>query len=428
VENSGPDLSCFPGQHGTRLLFDKDASLPTDVHDPNVLAETWSRAGAIGEWCSKVHSSGNSLARYANTVAVANDMRHYTELLAKSKGEDPLKSQLWYWGVSYGTVLGLTFASLFPNRIGRMILDGVVDADDYYMGKWQSIADADKAVESFFTYCYSAGASNCAFWANSSQAIKTRYNAVIDNLKKRPALVATPGYTDFPTIFRFRDYQTILLQAVYTPDSAFPQLAAGLVALESGHAELIANITGTGIRQDSCKPHAQSDDIEPLPFIAGNDANGRYLLNDYDAWVNHAETLYNQSHYIGEAWALLPVNFRKLNIRAPLSQVFTGTPSAANTSNPILFVSNTIDAITPLRAAKKMQGKFGGAGLLMQEAVGHSSGSTSSKCTWKFTTQYMKDGSLPAEGTLCQPDRLPFQNSTAKAMGGVMGRAVPVWR
>jgi pimeloyl-ACP methyl ester carboxylesterase len=74
--------------------------------------------------------------KYANTVAVAYDMRHYIELRARSLGRAPEDAKHWYYGQSYGTILGQTFATLFPHRIERMILDGVSDTNDYYEGGW----------------------------------------------------------------------------------------------------------------------------------------------------------------------------------------------------------------------------------------------------------------------------------------------------
>ncbi|KAF2642349.1 hypothetical protein P280DRAFT_447650 [Massarina eburnea CBS 473.64] len=423
VNNSGPDLSCFTGRHHTKLLYEQGLNLPTSVHNENSLIESWGKAGAFGEWCSKVHSADNSTAKYANTVAVANDMRHYTELLAESKGEDPSKSQLWYWGVSYGTILGSTFASLFPNRIGRMILDGIVDAEDYYSGKLQnSMEDVDAVLDTFFPYCYDAGAVNCALWEPSPEAIKARFHSVVDNLKTNPATVATPGFSDFPSILTYKILQATLLGALYTPDIYYPIIASGLVALESGHAELIASSTGTGIRSESCDPDAQLpivEDMEPPVFIMCNDANGRFLLNEYEDWVDHAKYLYNQSHYFGEAWSFLRLICRKLDIRGPPSQIFTGVPSAANTSQPILFVSNKIDPVTPLSAAKRMRANFGGAGLLVQNAAGHTSGSTMSRCTFGYFAKYFEDGTLPPEGKICEPDHLPFQDGTVDVMSRV---------
>lgn len=35
-------------------------------------------------------------------------------------------------GVSYGTILGATVAAMFPDRIGHMLLGGVLDAREYY--------------------------------------------------------------------------------------------------------------------------------------------------------------------------------------------------------------------------------------------------------------------------------------------------------
>jgi len=40
-----------------------------------------------------------------------------------------------------GLYLGATFASMYPNRVGRLVLDGVVDAEDYYAGESSQFPD-----------------------------------------------------------------------------------------------------------------------------------------------------------------------------------------------------------------------------------------------------------------------------------------------
>lgn len=250
VGNSTLDLSCFPGHpRHTRLLYDERLQDATDVNDTNALAATWARAGAFGEWCTHAHF--NSTAKYANTVATATDMLHYTELLAKSGGKDPSTSQLWYYGASYGTALGETFATLFPGRVGRMILDGVVDGEDYYSGRWHDLPDGDEAVESFFKYCYDGGDS-CPFWAASPEAIKSRYNAVISKLKARPLTIGNPDDASLPTIVTLTDYKTVLMNTPYAPSVFFPVLASLLVGLEAGNGTSLGMYSTKSLRFGAC--------------------------------------------------------------------------------------------------------------------------------------------------------------------------------
>ncbi|KAH3917076.1 hypothetical protein HBI56_122610 [Parastagonospora nodorum] len=164
VNNPGPVLSCFlDGELGTSRLY-RDLDTPVDMHDAKSYGEVFARATAFGEFCTNAHSAANDTAKYVNTVAIANDMRHYIELLAKSKGQNVQNAQLWYYALSYGSVLGTTFASLFPNRVGRIAVDGIVDGEDYYNGKWSAnVADADYAFRYFFRRCHEVGKDRCAF-------------------------------------------------------------------------------------------------------------------------------------------------------------------------------------------------------------------------------------------------------------------------
>lgn len=136
VNNSrtGIELNCFPVNLPASLRYSQEVlDRPVDDTSRETLYEAWELARGWGERCTAIQPV-NRTNQYANTVALSNDILRYVELRARSLGLPEKDAKIWYWGQSYGTVLGATFASLFPDRVGRMILDGVVDADDYYEG------------------------------------------------------------------------------------------------------------------------------------------------------------------------------------------------------------------------------------------------------------------------------------------------------
>jgi pimeloyl-ACP methyl ester carboxylesterase len=63
-------------------------------------------------------------AQFVSTAFVARDMVR----VAEAHGE----SRVRFWGFSYGSVLGITFAAMFPDKVERLIVDGVCDTDEYY--------------------------------------------------------------------------------------------------------------------------------------------------------------------------------------------------------------------------------------------------------------------------------------------------------
>lgn len=98
------------------------------------------------------------IGRYLNTPSVAEDMRAIIEAFGEWREREAKQrsilenvqltaeiqeatrwkcgeEKLLYLGSSYGTLLGATFAAMHPDKVGRMALDGVVNADDYYSGK-----------------------------------------------------------------------------------------------------------------------------------------------------------------------------------------------------------------------------------------------------------------------------------------------------
>lgn len=75
-----------------------------------------------------------------------------------------------------------------------------------------------------------------------------------------------------------------------------------------------------------------------------------------------------------------------------------------STSNPILFIGNTYDPVTPLASARNMSAGFEGSVVLQHDAFGHTTIARQSNCTNAAIAQYFADGTLPEEGAVCAPD------------------------
>lgn len=147
-----PRIDCFPGnvQARTARALEKIAAGPYSA-DLATLAYGVSSAKALGNQCDK--AVGYALP-YVNTPSVARDMVEMVDKLHELRLKDASKTsdkrmaiqarnatnsttdlpRLQYIGLSYGTVIGNYFAALFPGRVGRMVLDGVVNPVDYANG------------------------------------------------------------------------------------------------------------------------------------------------------------------------------------------------------------------------------------------------------------------------------------------------------
>lgn len=87
--------------------------------------------------------------------------------------------------------------------------------------------------------------------------------------------------------------------------------------------------------------------------------------------------------------------------------LFLGTLSSNSTSNPILFLSNTLDAATSIDGARKKHADFPGSGFLEQNVVAHGVLlSFSSPCTKEWVQKYLANATLPPENTICETEEL----------------------
>jgi pimeloyl-ACP methyl ester carboxylesterase len=322
VNNSGPNLDCFKGMPELRNFYDNKYAQAVDPRSEASLRSYFADAGAFGDWCS---SSLLDDARYANTPATARDMLQYAELLAESEGKPKEAAKVNYFGVSYGSALGNTFAQLFPDRVGRFVIDGNLDGDDYCKGSWgKSLKQSDEAVHNFVDKCFEAGPS-CPFFRNdsSSTAIGDRLDAILADIEKAPIAVTNTFFVQFPTVVNHMDLRGAMLITMYDSIGLWRILATILSDLEHRDGSILASASGKGVFNPPVVEEYST--VQPKLIIACNDNMGRYNVST----LGNLQELYadnlGRSKYLGEIWTQVIVpQCRNLRFQPPANQQFHG--------------------------------------------------------------------------------------------------------
>jgi pimeloyl-ACP methyl ester carboxylesterase len=201
--------------------------------------QQFSEAKVVGEKCKAVIGGQEDAGPHMSTAVNVRDMISIVD--AYSQTEDgkriPGSSLLNYWGFSYGTYIGETFGSMFPDRVGRVVLDGVVDPVEYSDGvNYSGVTFMDAVISTFFVYCYLAGPSACHFYTGTSALdIYNRFEAIFTQLDATYA--AAQNWANATTIEEaLVGTKEILTNAAYQPIVTFPSIATLAVSLEAALA------------------------------------------------------------------------------------------------------------------------------------------------------------------------------------------------
>lgn len=413
VNNSGPDLDCFPGAPETRDNFVTAYEDLVSDSSSTSASEQYYWGQAFSKWCAKSLGGPNGTARYANTPSVARDLLMFTKAQAVANGKPKEDAKVWYYGYSYGTLLGMTFASLFPDKVGRLVVDGVGNMESYYSGRWDSeLYQTDEAVESFFKYCFEAGEKLCPFYEDSPEAIAIRYNLLLEHLRGNPIPVIDDPTVEEPWLATYANLEHVMLNAVYRPGDQFPVLAPMLVDLENRNGTSLLVAAGI-IEGYHSKPGPAWDTIAPMFVISCVDAYGRANITDsLESYRQYTDLLRAQSRYAGGSWSMWVTSCQDMDVAPPATGTFPDSFEVQNkTAFPMLFIANSIDPVTPIANARLMASKFPGSVLLEQNSVGHASAAALSNCTIGHVADYW-NGKLPSAGTVCQPNSVPFREGS----------------
>lgn len=452
VNNTTPRLRCFPNAFNQQVWQLQSPDYGLLWHSESIIGLEWGRASALGASCSAEEEDGGILP-YLNTPQSARDMLHIIEKEAQWRDQQtvqvlksrpthltqleianeaarktrrPNEAKIQYWGMSYGTLLGATFAAMYPDRVGRLILDGVVDPADHYAGDWLTqLQDSDHIISKLCEYCFQAGPTKCPlFTGNSPMDIEQRFTEIMYGMKENPIAVLPidPSTQNSigPDMITYGDLHLRLLSGMYFPFTMAESLFTLLWEVEQRNASSTQLTDLVRRKQAFLTPSGcQNEELSDpdIPYVSGFGAFQSISCMDIGGSMNltrrdfrdHLNELQGQSRWIGLSWARNKLSCEGFTVKpAWKPELSFQAQQWQNTSHPLLLIGNTHDTVTPLRNARRVSTLFPTSIVLQQDSQGHCSHSSPTLCTGKVIRQYFQTGKLPEEGTICKPDTLPF--------------------
>lgn len=320
---------------------------------------------AYGAACA---ASGLALLAHVSTQDSARDL----DALRAAVGEE----KLTFYGASYGTLLGALYAQLFPDKVGRMVLDSASEVTGH--SSVPQVQGFERALGGFASWC---SQGNCR-WGATSDAVVASLTAWVNKLDQAPLRVGGRTLT-----------QSL---AAYGVASLLYSGATGYVPLKSA---LEAGMAGDGAPL-----------LEASDRLFGRAADGRYAPSFSAA---QAITCADQPRKTDAEAATLWARDRSL---APFFGTFFGpdvacdawptppapwvVPRAAGTPT-ILVIGATGDPATPYEWAKTMAATLASGRLLTYEGFGHVSYGGRSACIDADVRRYFITGDAPAPDTHC---------------------------
>jgi pimeloyl-ACP methyl ester carboxylesterase len=378
VGQSTPAIDCQVDQE-TQGIYSVPVPTPLDIDVDAYVAK-------VQGYVDACLANNGEILEHVSTANVARDM----DALRAAVGDE----QLSYLGFSYGTFLGATYASLFPDRHRAMVLDGAVDADEYINDPFSHIATQTAGFETALARFAEACAVDqvaCSGFGGTDPYLA--YDKLLAQADAAP-LPAT-GYPADPRPVTADDIRTVTLPLLYAKQN-WGLLAAVLAEAAAGDGSTVRAILDQVVYADG----ASTD-----RYFTISASEQRYPQDDLEVYLDRG----------AESWASFPhfwsnSGYAEINYAlwpAHDEDAFAGPFDVPASSVPPLVIGTTYDPATPYAGAVSLVADLGNARLLTMEGDGHTAYGGNSACIDTATDAYLISGTLPAEGTVCQQE-VPF--------------------
>ncbi len=328
----------------------------------------------FGKGCEE---KSGALAAHISTEEAARDFDVVRALLG-SKTFD------WF-GASYGTELGATYATLFPKTVGRMVLDGAVDptltSEESAFGQTTGF---QRALDAYIDDCVEQ--ADCPLGRDPDAAERTLVDFVTERdsqpMDTGEERKLTEGLTFYGVAVTLYDEQT------------WPVLTQALDAAVKGDGSVLLRLADAYFRRSSDGTYTENLG-EANPAINCLDADEGSSLEQVEASLPRFE---KASPVFGRALAWGALSCTDWPIEATHPQ----QPVDATGSEPIVVIGTTRDPATPYEWAEALKEQLKTGVLVTREGDGHTAYTSGNTCIKEIVDTYLVEGKVPKDGARCE--------------------------
>ena len=322
-------------------------------------------------------SIANNLIAHVGTQEAARDMDIIRELVGDEK--------LNFLGASYGTYLGGMYAEIFPDKVGRLVLDGAVDPS--LSGEEQSFDQAvglDTALKRFVEDCPQY--DDCPLTKRGDGGVQ-EIREFLDSLDAKPLK------TEDPDRLLTQAMGVYAVAGFLYSDEWWSYMRQSLATAFNGD--------GTDLLSINDLFNERNDD----GTYATNATEAIYAINCFDEPSTsteeqvreYAKTWIKDAPVFGDylAWGNLSCTIWPVKDPNPINKF------VAETAAPIVVVGTKYDPATPYKWAVGLSSQLVTSVLLTYEGDGHTAYMRGSKCIDNEIENYLVDGTVPAKNITC---------------------------
>lgn len=343
--------------------------------DPDERSERLEADALMRQFGRGCLARSGDLARYVSTGEAARDLDIIRGVLDQPK--------LLYFGASYGTFLGATYADLFPERVGRMVFDGAIDPTvPFVQFNLTQAKSFEKAIRAYVGYCTQT--DGCALKGSIDDGVG-RIQDFLRDVDEQP--LPTSGDRELT--------QGLAVLGLWAPlynRDFWGVLDAALAdALEGDGTRLLALADAYVSRG-------------PDGYI-DNSMEALYSVNclDRDQWIEPRQVRRVEKRFVREAPTFGRIMAYGMTACGSWAVHSGNRPGAlrAEGSDPILVVGTSRDPATPLVWAEGLVEQLDNAVLVRRDGDGHTGYNAGNDCVDGAVESYLVSGKVPESTVDC---------------------------